>query len=475
MSLIEKALSKKESETKRQNVETKVNQDRKTFASLEAEPETSSPLPPQNNLKKRRLIIGLIVALVLVVTGLIFSPLKKVLYQDLFSRKVVKKVVKNEANKQISQPGNINLFEKNRISRPDVSIIKTNKLETKQSSVSKKQGFVRSKVNKNSAQGNDKNLYKRQAYYTVQIGTFKNLKNARNFLRTIISLGHNFCPQGRVEKIGEFYALRCGISQSKQEATLIKNRLCKLVANRIKGLCDAVIISTLPPNQIKKRVVPLLGSKRSETRRKTIRSGANNWNGKNSDYSPLLKEAYSHFKNGNLNEALKLYNQILASNPYQVEALTNRGIIWQRIGEVLRAQKDLETALKLEQGRYDPVLLNALGVNYLRQSKYQKATECFLKAGDATAMINLAVLYWKRGEWNEVEKYLQKAAILAPDNPYVYYYKWLFYKTRLEAIRDKGTPFQTRRLERLAQDMYLRCKELAEQRGYFDLLKRLSP
>lgn len=172
----------------------------------------------------------------------------------------------------------------------------------------------------------------------------------------------------------------------------------------------------------------------------------------------LLKQAYYQMELGHLDKALKIYNKILNINPAHPEALINRGIIWQMFGNFEKAQKDL--LLAYQYVPKDKTLLNALGVNYLKQKKFEEAKKYFLEANDVMAMINLAVIAWKTGELNKVNYYFQKALALDPTNPYVYYYLGIFY--------------QQQGMERKAEQNFNISKKLALEKGEFSLLKSLQ-
>ncbi|MDL1970476.1 MAG: tetratricopeptide repeat protein [Candidatus Desulfofervidaceae bacterium] len=286
-------------------------------------------------------------------------------------------------------------------------------------------------------------------YYSVQLGSFRNLEGAKRLFR------HVFCPQGRIEKIGTYYAVRCGLYREKKEAMALKQELLKrgmkgIYVTFVKYLPDRVVYK-INGNALKpKKATAIPKIRKTQVVKKPSISPE--------EVSSLLKQAYNHLRSNNLGAALKIYNQILAAFPHQTEALINRGIVWQRIGAFQKAEDDLLHALKLSPD--DPVILNALGVNYLKQKRYKEAREYFQKANNATSMINMAILAWETGDLSQVPLYLNKAALIAPRNPYVHYYLGLFYKKQQDLAK--------------AEKEFGLCQKLAEERGDFYLLQKLQ-
>ena len=176
------------------------------------------------------------------------------------------------------------------------------------------------------------------------------------------------------------------------------------------------------------------------------------------DLASLLQAAYLQMELGDLREALDLYNRVLERDPKNVEALTNRGIIFQRMGKLSLAERDLEMAL--EVAPEDKAALNAMGVLCMRKGELLKASAYFERARDVAAMINMALLHWQRGELEKVIPLLKEAEGMDPYNPYPYYYEALFFQRKGEEERAKAL------LEISAR--------LARERGEVGLLQRLE-
>ena len=176
------------------------------------------------------------------------------------------------------------------------------------------------------------------------------------------------------------------------------------------------------------------------------------------DLASLLQAAYLQMELGDLREALDLYNRVLERDPKNVEALTNRGIIFQRMGKLSLAERDLEMAL--EVAPEEKAALNAMGVLCMRKGELLKASAYFERARDVAAMINMALLHWQRGELEKVIPLLKEAEGMDPYNPYPYYYEALFFQRKGEEERAKAL------LEISAR--------LARERGEVGLLQRLE-
>jgi tetratricopeptide (TPR) repeat protein len=172
----------------------------------------------------------------------------------------------------------------------------------------------------------------------------------------------------------------------------------------------------------------------------------------------LLKNAYTYSQAGNLAKAIQCYNKILSFDPKQFEALLNRGIIKQKMGNNEEAEKDLLRAQNINPD--DPILLNALGVLYLKKGDEKRAEDFLLKAGDATAKINLALHYWDKGEYKKVISFLKDAEREDKQNPYIPYYLGLFYRQ----IGDYTS----------AQDQLEKAVSIARKRGLTDLIHNIE-
>jgi tetratricopeptide (TPR) repeat protein len=172
----------------------------------------------------------------------------------------------------------------------------------------------------------------------------------------------------------------------------------------------------------------------------------------------LLQRAYVYSQATDNARALECYDRILLLRPSHFEALLNRGILRTRTGAMEGAKEDLLAAQRVNPA--DPLVLNALGVLYLKTGDQNQAEETFRKAGDATALINLALFHWERGEHEQVIATLEDAERADPQNPYAPYYLGLFY-------RGVGNHASAR--EKLEQ-----ARAVARKRGLLDLAETIE-
>lgn len=178
----------------------------------------------------------------------------------------------------------------------------------------------------------------------------------------------------------------------------------------------------------------------------------------NAQTESLLKKAFVYNQAGNHALAVQCYDKILSLEPQHFEALLNRGILKEKLEDLEGAEKDLLAAQQINPD--DPVLLNALGVLYLRTGDEREAETYFLKARDTTSKINLALHYWGKGEKEKVMSILKKAENEDSQNPYPPFYLGLFY-------RQTGN-------NALAQEELNRSLSLAQKRGLFELIHEIE-
>ena len=172
----------------------------------------------------------------------------------------------------------------------------------------------------------------------------------------------------------------------------------------------------------------------------------------------LLNKAYAYGETGKNAEALQCYNEILSLSPQHYEALLNPGIIKQRMKNLEGAEKDLLVAFQMHPD--DLILLNSLGVFYLEKGDEEKARTFLLNAGDATALINLALLYWEKRDWENVISSLQEAKKRDTQNPYAPYYLGLLY------LQTGNSAFAYEELEKAVS--------IAKKRGLIDLIRTIE-
>ncbi len=172
----------------------------------------------------------------------------------------------------------------------------------------------------------------------------------------------------------------------------------------------------------------------------------------------LLEKAFLNGQAGNTGAAIQIYNQVLQEEPDCFEALLNRGILRERSGDHVGAKVDLLRAKELRP--HDPLLLNALGVLYLNLGEPDQAAIYLKMAAEPFSMINLALLYWRRGEQERALGCLDEAQMRNPHDPHIPYYKGIL-------LSQQGH-------HRQAQQEMDRAAILARKRGDMDLLRRLE-
>jgi Flp pilus assembly protein TadD len=172
----------------------------------------------------------------------------------------------------------------------------------------------------------------------------------------------------------------------------------------------------------------------------------------------LLEKAYLNAQAGELAAALNIYGEILRQDPKDVDALLNRGIINTKMRDFASAREDLLRAKELRP--HDPAIANALGVLYMEMGELDQAAQWLLNSQDAISTVNLALLYWKKGEEERALALLEDAEGRLGQEPRIPYYRGLLLK---ELGRNKEA---RRELEK--------ARSLAARRGEMDLLKEID-
>lgn len=125
-------------------------------------------------------------------------------------------------------------------------------------------------------------------------------------------------------------------------------------------------------------------------------------------------------------EAIKAYDRAVAAMGGKVSSdywhvLYARGMSYERVGDMKRAEDDLEAALEFRPDH--PYLLNYLGYSWADQGKkLDKAVELLTKAAtlkpdDGYIADSLGWVYFKTGEFGKAVEELEKAVELVPYDP----------------------------------------------------------
>ncbi len=172
----------------------------------------------------------------------------------------------------------------------------------------------------------------------------------------------------------------------------------------------------------------------------------------------LLGKAYIKAQAGHLQEALEIYNQVLARYPNEPEALVNRGVLRMRMGDLSGAKRDLLQAKGLQP--QDSTLLNALGVLCLETGELDEAAHYFRSSTEPAALINLALVYWRRQNQDRALELLTEAQARIPQEPWLAYYRALL-------LREMGRTKE-------AQEELERARGLARKKGDMELMQKLE-
>lgn len=93
----------------------------------------------------------------------------------------------------------------------------------------------------------------------------------------------------------------------------------------------------------------------------------------------MLRKAMEYYLNGNNNEAIKCYDQILGKDPGSIRALLGRGLVYRRKSDYSRAICDFTSAYNVSpHDEYGCALFNR-GITYFFLEEYTKAEHDFSK------------------------------------------------------------------------------------------------
>jgi len=133
----------------------------------------------------------------------------------------------------------------------------------------------------------------------------------------------------------------------------------------------------------------------------------------------LARAAGKNFQQGNYKAAEKQYQQILAEDPNNLDALSNLGVVYVRSGDLRSAESTLEKAVAIAPD--NDFLLTTLGVVQYRQSKFDESIVQLTKAiainpKSATAHNYLGIAASQKGRQQEAEKEILQALANNPDD-----------------------------------------------------------
>jgi Flp pilus assembly protein TadD len=133
----------------------------------------------------------------------------------------------------------------------------------------------------------------------------------------------------------------------------------------------------------------------------------------------LVRAAGKNFQQGNYKAAEKQYQQILAEDPNNLDALSNLGVVYVRSGNLQAAESTLVKAVAIAPD--NDFLLTTLGIVQYRQSKFDEAIVQLTKAiainpKSATAHNYLGIAASQKGRQQEAEKEILQALANNPDD-----------------------------------------------------------
>ena len=141
------------------------------------------------------------------------------------------------------------------------------------------------------------------------------------------------------------------------------------------------------------------------------------------------------FQHGFLKQAEQAFQQVLSTNPADVDALYNLGTLYLRSNAPGEARSHLEQALKLRPDY--PEAWNNLGMLAAEQGNSEEAIRNFqrslkLRPNYGIALLNLGNVYRRQGDFVEAEELLKRAEVSEPRNPEVDYSLGMLYARKNE-------------------------------------------
>ena len=141
------------------------------------------------------------------------------------------------------------------------------------------------------------------------------------------------------------------------------------------------------------------------------------------------------FQHGFLKEAEHAFQQVVAANPEDADALYNLGTLYLRRNSPEEARRNLEQALKLRPNY--PEAWNNLGMLAAQQGNNEEAVRNFqqsleLRPSYSTALLNLGNLYRRQGDFAQAETFLKRAYDSAPTDPEAVYGLGMLYARKNE-------------------------------------------
>jgi Flp pilus assembly protein TadD len=136
------------------------------------------------------------------------------------------------------------------------------------------------------------------------------------------------------------------------------------------------------------------------------------------DLQEIARTAHNNAEQGEYRAAEKQYQEILATDPNNLDALSSLGVVYFRMGRIRSAESTLKKALALAPN--DDFVLTTLGIVHYRQSQFDEALLELRKAieinpDSATAHNYLGITASQKGRQKEAEKEIFQAIAKNPD------------------------------------------------------------
>jgi Flp pilus assembly protein TadD len=131
----------------------------------------------------------------------------------------------------------------------------------------------------------------------------------------------------------------------------------------------------------------------------------------------VARAARKNIEQGKYRTAEKQYQTILTSDPKNLDALSNLGVVYFRTGKIRSAESTLKEALAIAPN--DDFVLTTLGIVHYRQSRFDDALKDLRKAieinpNSATAHNYLGITASQKGRQQEAEKEMLQAIAKDP-------------------------------------------------------------
>jgi protein O-GlcNAc transferase len=144
-----------------------------------------------------------------------------------------------------------------------------------------------------------------------------------------------------------------------------------------------------------------------------------NRNARTDDTQISIAKGVGLQQEGRLDEAAKIYQEVLARSPQDFDAMHLLGLVALQQGRFDVAQRLIKTALTIRPN--DVAAIGNLGISYLRDGQLEPALQWFeiatkLQPDSAIALTNLGQVLYDMGRYRDAIRPLQKACTIAPSS-----------------------------------------------------------